>query len=54
MVIGLGDGLTGPMAVHIPDLEVLEMAAEGAVIGSHGTNSTDWASTGYSWVTSPP
>ena len=36
VVVGLGDGLARPVAVDVADLEVLEVAAEGAVDHGHG------------------
>jgi len=37
VVVGLGDGLAGPVAVDVADLEVLEVAAEGAIDHGHGS-----------------
>ena len=36
VVVGLGDGLARPVPVDVARLEVLEVAAEGTVVGGHG------------------
>src|SRR6185369_14121183 len=35
VVVVLGDGLAGPVLVHVADGEVLEVATEGALVGRH-------------------
>ena len=35
MVVSFGDCLSRPVSVDIADFEVLEMAAEWAVVGTH-------------------
>ena len=35
VVVGLGDGLAGPVPIDVADLELLEVATEGSLVGPH-------------------
>ena len=41
VVIGLGDGLAGPVLVDVADLEVLEVATERTLVNCHRSERTD-------------
>ena len=41
MVVGLGDGLAGPVLVDVADLEVLEVTTEGTLVHSHTSERID-------------
>src|SRR3984893_15413581 len=41
MVVVLGDGLPGPVLVHVAGLEVLEVPTEGPFVHGHGGRAYD-------------
>jgi hypothetical protein len=46
VIISLGDGFTGPVAIHIADFKVFKTPAERAVKGRHANSSFSWQQQG--------